>query len=415
MVQISPAVPENEFRKGWKVIVAALVGWGTGVNVLGMSTLGVFVPYLASTYGWSLQQIMVGMMVQSVAMLLGGPIVGGLADRYGSRPVALASLVLFGLSFASFAFNDGHIGRYWASWFACAFLGGGTSYVLFNRAVNSWFDARKGLALGLSTMGQLFQPLQKALAAWLVSDYDVRVAYLVLALLPIVIGLPVCLWGLRERAIPKKAAGERPLLPGASLGGALRDWRFWVLSAALAVLIFAMGGPVPHLENLLKTKGFVLRDMVAVASAYSVAALLTRPLVGWLFDRFWAPAVVLAVTCVTISSGWILSRDEVSYGAGVLATAILGMSTAVILSMPAYLIPRYFGMRSFGAIFGVLFGLASTLGSTAPIFYGRIFDATGSYDSALLIVMLLPPLGGLMVLSLGRYRDHAATASRDAA
>lgn len=397
----SPGAAKRELAEGWRVITASVLGMGTGVNVICVLTMGVFAPYLAKTHGWSFQDIMIGMMMLSVGTLIGGPIAGALADKYGTRPVALISQVLFALSFATFAFNPGRIEFFWATWLACATLGVGTGPLLYSRAVNSWFNASKGLALGLATMGPLLGPAERAIAAWFIAEGDLRAAYLALAALPLLIGLPFCLWGLRERPVAT-VGGVKPAAPGLTAREALGSWRFWAIVAPLTVAFFAIGGPVPHLENLLASKDYALADRVNMVSTYAIAALLARPVIGWLFDRFWAPAVICAGMFMASFTGWVLAQETVSYVGGVVAIAALGSTTAVMLTAPPYLVARYFGMRSFGAICGLVLGICSVIGAFGPIFFGRTFDQTGSYDS-MLILTTAAPLCLLIMLSLGRY------------
>jgi cyanate permease len=74
-----------------------------------------------------------------------------------------------------------------------------------------------------------------------------------------------------------------------------------------------------------------------------------------------------------------------------------------------FLVARYFGMRSYGAIYGVLYGFFSLGAGVGPLVYGAVFDATGSYARALLPTSGALLLGALMLLTLGRYRNFSPT------
>lgn len=55
----------------------------------------------------------------------------------------------------------------------------------------------------------------------------------------------------------------------------------------------------------------------------------------------------------------------------------------------AYFVARHFGIRSFGTIYGLLFGI-SMLGAAAGVIgFGQLFDRYGSYDMAFAIAVLL--------------------------
>jgi cyanate permease len=70
----------------------------------------------------------------------------------------------------------------------------------------------------------------------------------------------------------------------------------------------------------------------------------------------------------------------------------------------AYLTSRYFGLRSFGAIYGVVFagfGLAAGLGA---YLMGAGFDATGSYALPLTLFSIATLVGAVLMLRLRPYR-----------
>lgn len=49
---------------------------------------------------------------------------------------------------------------------------------------------------------------------------------------------------------------------GMTRGQALKDWRFWLVTFTLVPLSFAIDGPIPNLETMLGTKGFVVGEAI---------------------------------------------------------------------------------------------------------------------------------------------------------
>ena len=176
----------GEFRQGWPVVLAAMLGIGLGLSPVPIYTTGALAPHLAQAFGWGFGEIMAGLTVMTFTVLIASPVVGLLADRYGVRPVALTSVVLFGLSFMGFAFSNGSLPLYYATWAVMAVAGAGTLPVTWTRAVNNRFETRKGLALGLALLGTgLFGYLVKPLTAWLVVEFGWRGAYVAIGALPL--------------------------------------------------------------------------------------------------------------------------------------------------------------------------------------------------------------------------------------
>ena len=242
------------------MVLAAALGIGLGMSPLPFYTIGVFAGPLAREFGWQQGQIMAALPILTLGALVMAPLAGWIADRFGVRRVALASVVLFSLSMMGFAFGNGSLELFYANWLLVAFLGAGTLPITWTRAVNRWFYDRRGLALGFALVATgFFGANAKLFANWIIEAYGWRTAYIGVGLLPLVITLPVAWWFFRDVDDPKVAdkvaelrAGGNPdaaLVPGGmTIGAALRDWRFWLLAYAFVPVSFAVGGPIPNLE-----------------------------------------------------------------------------------------------------------------------------------------------------------------------
>ena len=140
-----------------------------------------------------------GVPVSTMMVIISGPIVGLLSERYGVRRVALTSLILFGLAFMSFGLNKGSLPQYYLTWGLVAAAGAGTLPITWTRAINNAFDVRKGFALGLALLGTgLFGYLVKPYAAAIIAAYGWRVAYVAIGALPILIAFPVAYFGFHD-------------------------------------------------------------------------------------------------------------------------------------------------------------------------------------------------------------------------
>lgn len=287
----------GEFRAGWPVVLASMLGIGLGLSPLPFYTTGVFAPYLMKAFGWSLGQIMAGITMTTAVVLFAGPLAGFLALRYGARRIALGSLVLFALSFMAFGLSNGSLTLYYATWAAVALLGAGTLPITWTVAVNQRFEVRKGLALGISLMGTgLFGFFSKPLLAWMIHAVGWRGAYVGLGLLPLLISLPVAFFFFREKPIAAPSpSAAKPAPEGLTFAQTTRQWRFWLIALILVPVSFALAGPIPNMENILKITGFSPSAIVGLTSLIGLSALSGRLVGGWLLDRIWAPAVALII------------------------------------------------------------------------------------------------------------------------
>jgi MFS family permease len=411
-----PAKGYHEFKAGWPVVLSSLLGIGLGLSPLPFYTTGVLAPFMMKAFGWSLAQVMAGITVTTAVVLFAGPLAGFLALRYGARRVALSSLVLFALSFMALGLSNGSLWLYYGIWALVALFGAGTLPMTWTVAVNQHFEARKGLALGISLMGTgLFGFFSKPLLAWMIPAFSWRGAFVGLGLLPLLIALPAGLFLFHEKRRPAAA----PSLPatageGLTFGQTLGAWRFWLIAIILVPVSFAIAGPIPNMENILKTAGFASANIVQLTSLIGLSALSGRLVGGWLLDRFWAPGVALIILASPAISCFLLSQPTLSPAAAALSIMLIGFAVGVEYDLVAFFVARYFGMRSYTAIYGVLYVFFSIGAGVGPLLFGWSFDQTKSYKTILDIAFGVLIVCGLALLTLGRYR-YAGGPSVDAA
>lgn len=399
----------GEFRRGWTVVLASLLGIGLGLSPLPFYTMGVFAPQLTKAFGWSISQIMAAITVTSLMTLWAGPVVGMLAVRFGARRVALTSLVLFSLAFMSLALSTASLTQFYLTWAAIAILGAGTLPITWTRAVNAWFDARKGLALGIALMGTgVFGVVSKPLTAWLIGGWGWRAAYVGLGLLPLLIAWPVAFALFRDTDTAHPQAATRAALQpgGLTLRQAFRDWRFWLLAGALLPVSLALGGPVPNMENILTHGGVTPGDVLRLTPLIGLSALTGRIVGGWLLDRFWGPAVGFVILSLPGISCWLLAQPTLEFGQAAAGILLIGFALGVEYDLMAFFVARYFGLRSYSAIYGVLY-VAFALGAgLGPLLFGWAYDSTGSYRVALYGAFAALLASAAALLLLGRYRVY---------
>ena len=412
----TPAAPpeRGEFSRGWKVLVASLLGTACGASPLPFNTIGFFIDPLQAEFGWSRTEISLGITIYGLLAALLAPVFGRMADRYGVRPVALGSLAAFGVVFASFALIPGSLAWYYFVWVLVGLVGIGSTPVTWTRAVNVWFYRHRGLALGLTLMGTsvsavLLPMITVALLEW----QGWRAAYAGLALLPLLVALPIGLLWFREPRPEERPAELRAAssagLPGLSLPEALRSRGFWLMWISILLVSFAYGGSLVHLPSMLGAQGFSRPETASVMMVFGLSIAAGRLITGLLLDRFWAPFVTLPILSLPALACWMLATDHsMTMTVAVFSAFLLGFAAGAETDLIAYLAGRYFGMANYGQIYGVLymaFGIAASLSPTA---YGWVRDTTGSYDPILFAAALMFIVGAVLLLFLGPYPDLAA-------
>jgi MFS family permease len=416
----------REFAIGWPVVLSSMLGIALGMSPLPFYTIGVFAGPLAQEFGWGIDRVLSGLALFTLTSMAATPFIGSLADRVGARRVALTSIFMFSLAFMAFALNNGSLALYYVLWVLLAVCGAGTLPITFTRAISNWFHAKRGLALGLALIGTgISGALVKLLAAAVMETYGWRAAYVAVGALPMLIALPVGLLffhDVTDRGASERAASLRQLhtdsnvtapVYGLTLKQALMDWRFWLMAALFVPLSFAIGGPIPNMETMLGSKGFNTMDAVFLASCLGYAVFFGRLIGGYLLDHIWAPAVACVLLMLPAISMLLLQGDAISYSIALLSIVLLGVAAGMEYDLLAYLVSRYFGIRSYAAIYGCLYAFFGFGAGFGPAVFGRAFETTGSYNIAFYWSMWAFIVCSFGLLFLGPYRDDKLRAMVD--
>jgi MFS family permease len=233
----------------------------------------------------------------------------------------------------------------------------------------------------------------------------------VVALFPLLVALPVALAWFREprpEERPASVADANGKLIGLSIGEAMRVHRFWVLLISILLIALAYGGAHIHMAQIVALHGFTPGDAASVLGVVALGILAGRVLVGLLFDRFWAPGVAFPAMLLPAIAAYLLMGHSASLMTVMAGGFLLGFAAGAESDVIAFLAARYFGMASYGAIYGALympFGIGSAI---SPILYGIVRDRTGNYDAMLMAAVVMFAVGGALLLTLGRYPDLGA-------
>jgi MFS family permease len=400
----------EEFARGWRVLLSATLGSGTGVAPLAFYSLGALVKPLSHEFGWTRAEVTGASLALSIGMLAMGTTIGGIADRYGARRVAILSQVVLAALFAAMTLVDARTWTLYVGYFALGGLGAGTLPITWSRAVTGWFVRSRGLALGLSLVGTgVVGMLLPTYVTWLAGAFGWRGAFLGIAALPVVVGMPCALLYFREPE-ERPAAGESKVQPGASSAPwgvpfteALRRWRFWQMSTAFFIAAVVIGGINVNALPLLTDRGIERGTAAAIAGLIGAMVAIGRLISGYLLDVFPGPRVAFVMLGAPAAASVLLAVSGNNLMLCGVAILLIGLAAGAEHDIAAYFAARYFGRRHFGAIYGLLYTLYTFGAGVGPPLAGAVFDRTGSYVTALYGGAALFLLAAAFVGTLGAY------------
>lgn len=196
---------------------------------------------------------------------------------------------------------------------------------------------------------------------------------------------------------------------------ALLDWRLWLklLSNPKILLVclaaaFTYGpviGILSQLQPMLTGKGLepgLAAEFAALLAVSVVAGTLTT---GILVDRIWAPAVGCAFTLLPVLGIALLLPSEPTVWMAGIGLVLIGLAQGAEIDVIAFIIARYFGLKSFAAIYGLSVLFIAVATSVAGIAFGFAYDTFGGYNEALIGAGVMFALASGAYLLLGRYPE----------
>jgi predicted MFS family arabinose efflux permease len=106
---------------------------------------------------------------------------------------------------------------------------------------------------------------------------------------------------------------------------------------------------------MLTDRGSSAKAAAAARSVFGGGTVIGRAITGYLLDKFFAPrigTVIFGSAAAGIALLALTHSPTLSY----VAALAMGFGWGTEGDLKAYLVSRYFGLRCFGSIFGVIFG-----------------------------------------------------------
>jgi MFS family permease len=401
-----------EWRDGWRIVAGAAVGMGTGVSLY-LLIASLFIVPVTKEFGWTRGDMGIAGMIAFVTGAVALPIIGRLLDKFGFRRIVLICVPAMSLLYLAIALQPGWYAFYLVLMVWGGIFGGGTGAIAYTRPVIAAFERQRGLALGLATAGTSITAMivPPILAASIVA-YGWRAGLYVMAAMTVGVGLPIALaliGNAREGSVrptddvPEEGAPVSTVRE-MTLGQAVRGARFWLLAFALMAINIPGSGVVGQLAPLISDKGLPESAAALTMSIYAVGLLAGRLITGFSLDRFPAPFVGAAITLIPAFGTVLLMIPQPSFAVAALAVGMMGLQQGSEIDLIAYFVSRGFGLKHYGAIYGMIAmaGAAST--AFALVLFGKMHDLTGSYDIALIIGAVAFCIGALSFAAISRAR-----------
>jgi sugar phosphate permease len=383
---------------GWIAFSGAVFAQLIAIGIF-VYAYGVFLPVMRDEFAWSRAEIALAMTLGYICYGVTSPLVGISVARFGPRINILLSSLLLALCLAGMS-RVSYIWQflllYSLAGVACNFTG----YITSAAVGSNWFIRRRSLAMGIISasigLGGFMVPI---LTTSFIASLGWRLAWLALAGLAVVGFLS----GLLVRNRPEDMGQVPDGVPGGlnqvkttdaesdrqkdlwTVSKVLRQRSLWFITIFSAANFCSWAAMLAHQVAYVQELG-----STPMAAATTVSVLAGASIFG---------GVGYGILALRISTGRlaVISFSIYTIAQVILITArslpliyvysfLFGMSGGAILSITSTLLADYYGRLIFPKILGLVNFFVFPFRALAPIFAGAVYDATGAYTLAFIIL-----------------------------
>lgn len=313
------------------------------------------------------------------------PIAGFFIPRIGTRLTAAIGGIVVGLGYILSSFAT-EIGVLVFTYGIIAGTGVGIVYGVPMVVASRWFPDKKGLAVGLTIVGFGLSPFITApLTNQLISAYTVRPTLRVLGIVFTAIILAIALtmklppqgWHPRQNVTASRSNAV-PVYPR-NLFKSRSFYGLWICYAIGALVgLSAIGISSPVGQEIIDI------DSTMAARSVSLFALfngVSRPLFGWLSDRFKPHRVaLLSYVLILIACILMVNARTGQVATYPIAFCLFWFCLGGWLAMAPTITLRFFNPDQYAQNYGIVFtayGVGALIGTLVT---GRIRDVFGTYN-----------------------------------
>jgi len=407
---------------GWRMVGVAFVVDFIAVGFFFYS-FGVFFKPIAADLGeGSRFSVGLGLSISGFAGSLAAPFIGRMLDRASLKRAMIVGAVIVSVGFGLLS----RIDSLWQFYLILGtFFGVGLSLMgglASGKLVANWFEARRGAAFGVATVGISLSGLVMPVAAtWLIANRGWRGGFEIYALVTalVVVPLVALLVVDRPEQIGQRPDGEPPLHPDAPPSASFeRSWHtaeilrspnFWVIVASFALAFFALSSLLSHLVPFADDRGVPAYRAGWVLSISAGMGVLGKLVFGRLVDRFDA-RIAIWISFGGQLIGLLLIMNGANYTELATGAAVFGFGMGGVIPLQQSVSAAAFGRLSFGKVAGLIRPFQSPITAVGVPLTGWIYDVTGSYDVAFQILVGGYVVACLAIAGLRIAPENGATA-----
>jgi predicted MFS family arabinose efflux permease len=383
----------------WSILGGAAIMLSLAMGM--RQSFGLLQPHMIRDIGITAADFSMAVALQNIVWGATQPVVGIWADKYGTRPVALAGVLIYILGLLFLTFAD-------AAWMVTLGIGFcvgialscTASNIAMNITARTVSPLKRGAAMGaVSAIGSLGLTIASPMAQSLIGNFNWQMAAIGFLGLACVM-LPAAFWGSKADQIEPEAVVGKPQSATDAITEALGHKGYRVLAIAFFVCGLQLVFITTHLPAYLDICGMdptVGSNTLALVGLFNV---IGSYLFGWLGDRYSKRMLLGSIYMLRSLALFMFFSFPPSPTTTLIFGAVLGTLWLGVVPLVSGLIVHLFGLRFMATLSGIAFmshQVGSFLGAWGG---GYIFNLFGNYDLAWKLAVTIGLAAGLFQMTM---------------
>lgn len=350
--------------------------------------------------------------IYSAATLLSGSllfIVGRGVDRFGQRKMAITAAIMLGVAclWSSLVANPIML---FIAFFMLRFFGQGSMTLIPNTLVPQWFIKKRGRAMSFMAIGSFVSAVTfPLLNTWLIKQFGSEHAWQILGVFVVVVFLPAAIFFIKNKpgdmGLMPDNASRRPSYntdsSSASEDSKEVDWSlkeakktraFWLMLYCVAIPALVNTAVTFHLFRIFTEHQLSMGMASLILSLMAFVGFPVTMVAGFVLEKV-AVHKIIALSFLGTIVFLILLLFMDSTVEAVIVGVLWGLTNGFERITLNIVWPNYFGLKNLGSIKGLAQTVMVIGSALGPLPLAFAFEQFGSFNEAILMLMILPLLG----------------------
>jgi MFS family permease len=416
--------PAEKIFYGWWIVAACFILLFC-FGGAGFYSFSIFIKPFQEYLKCTRSQVALAGAIFLITNGLSQPLYGRLCQKLGPKKVIISGCVTCGISFFLVTLVKS-LGALYLVYAIFSLTISAITFVPVSSLLSTWFERRRGTAIGLAYIGISVGGLvMSPIIGSVISKFGLQWTFIILGILMWALALPVALFVIKDNpgelglfpdgdapltTLSKdthkiEAVHKSTLEDGWPLGRALKTVQFWAIVMSFCLVSVGYMGVLQHQVPLISEKGIpytfatVVLGIVSAMGGFGKFGLarLTESIpFKWVMLLCFSLQIIGLTLLLYMHNMTLLSLYAIFFG--------FGMGGVIVLQPLA--ISRYFGLASFGMLLGVCQLFHSLGASMGAVLSGLLYDHFHNYQMALMVYILLYFVAIAAVLIAGKPKRY---------